>query len=35
MLQREWTVRECQSVRWWILQTCLLGTLFPEQAPAM
>jgi hypothetical protein len=29
-LTRGWTVQECQSIRWWILQTCLTGTLFPE-----
>jgi hypothetical protein len=32
MLTRDWTVRECRSVRWWIVQTCVLGTLFPEIA---
>jgi hypothetical protein len=28
-LLREWSLSDCQSVRWWIVQTCLLGTLFP------
>jgi hypothetical protein len=30
MLTREWTLHDCQSIRWWIVQTCVVGTLFPE-----
>jgi hypothetical protein len=28
-LVRDWTLHDCQSLRWWVVQACLFGTLLP------